>query len=815
MNASTSTLVSRPASDARGSRNAVECPGHPVGPHDRSTIADVLHALPATPGWTKLNPANSPGRRLRGARQVLEWLAGYPGEGWQQRWVAADADHHRDWIDKLAAADPRCAEISKRELRAGVNWLLLARVIHPGYAYFNPHRATFLFTALPQVISPVLFAQLACSSTTGAGAIEASLGPALTHQQREFPRAILAKILLHTGKDLEQLEPADLLEYRAAFNRMPGRTSLGLAGAWDQLVEVGVLPKDSSLWAAVRPGQRSVAELVGSANIHSDTVRRVIVRYFEERRASLDYNSLRSMISMIARVFWADIEAHHPGIDSLHLPEDVAAAWKQRVRHVDLGGGRTRERESYFQTLIKVNAFYSDIAEWARTDPSWVPYAVPSPIRRRDTAGVVRKRQHTIARMHQRTRERLPALPALVDAADRHRREQAELLTAATAVAAGDTFTVTEVPYRRVPGAKDHLGARYRAVLVRVDNLATGTRHNLTYAEDDAFWAWAIIETLRHTGIRIEELLELTHLALISHRLPKTGEIVPLLQIIPSKTDQERLLLVSPELASVLATIITRLRREGGGSIRLVSRFDHRERLTSPPLPHLFQSGVKSRSTGPLPYASVTRLLNETVARAALRDAAGEPLSYRAHDFRRIFATEAIGAGLPVHIAARLLGHQTLTTIQGYHAVFDDELIRAYRGFLDARRSLRPEAEYREPTDAEWREFEQHFEQRKLELGSCGRPYGSPCSHEHACIRCPMLRIDPRQRARLAEIIRNLSDRIAEARTHGWHGEVTGLQISLNAARTKLAGLERSHPRTTDLGMPTTDHPGEQKGPRQ
>src|SRR5207253_272653 len=131
--------------------------------------------------------------------------------------------------------------------------------------------------------------------------------------------------------------------------------------------------------------------------------------------------------------------------------------------------------------------------------------------------------------------------------------------------------------------------------------------------------------------------------ALVSHRLPRTGEIVPLLQIVPSKSDQERL--VSPELASVLATIITRLRREGGGSIRLVSRFDHRERVTSPPLPHLFQSGVKSRSTGPLPYTSVTRLLNDTVARAGLRDAAGEQLSYKAHDFRRIFATEAISGG--------------------------------------------------------------------------------------------------------------------------------------------------------------------------
>jgi hypothetical protein len=30
----------------------------------------------------------------------------------------------------------------------------------------------------------------------------------------------------------------------------------------------------------------------------------------------------------------------------------------------------------------------------------------------------------------------------------------------------------------------------------------------------------------------------------------------------------------------------------------------------------------------------------------------------------------------------------------------------------------------------EWREFEEHFEKRKLELGTCGRPYGTPCAHE-------------------------------------------------------------------------------------
>jgi hypothetical protein len=37
---------------------------------------------------------------------------------------------------------------------------------------------------------------------------------------------------------------------------------------------------------------------------------------------------------------------------------------------------------------------------------------------------------------------------------------------------------------------------------------------DLTAAAADGFWAWAAIETLRHTGIRIEELLELTQLSL-------------------------------------------------------------------------------------------------------------------------------------------------------------------------------------------------------------------------------------------------------------------------------------------------------------
>jgi len=85
-------------------------------------------------------------------------------------------------------------------------------------------------------------------------------------------------------------------------------------------------------------------------------------------------------------------------------------------------------------------------------------------------------------------------------------------------------------------------------------------------------------------------------------------------------------------------------------------------------------------------------------------------------------------------------------------AVFDEDVIAHYTEFLDRRRAKRPQTEYRRPTDEEWSDFQEHFDKRKVELGSCGRPYGTPCAHEHACIRCPMLSINPKMLPRLDEL---------------------------------------------------------------
>jgi len=58
-----------------------------------------------------------------------------------------------------------------------------------------------------------------------------------------------------------------------------------------------------------------------------------------------------------------------------------------------------------------------------------------------------------------------------------------------------------------------------------------GPRRDLTFDEHRGFWTWAMVEVLRHTGIRIEELTELSHHSLIQYRLPDTGQLIPLLQI--------------------------------------------------------------------------------------------------------------------------------------------------------------------------------------------------------------------------------------------------------------------------------------------
>lgn len=279
------------------------------------------------------------------------------------------------------------------------------------------------------------------------------------------------------------------------------------------------------------------------------------------------------------------------------------------------------------------------------------------------------------------------------------------------------------------------------------------------------------------------------------------GEVIALLVVAPSKSERERVIPMSAELFHAIAQIIRRQTRNGQ-AIPLVTRYDGHERTWSEPMPFLFQRqmGTIRRVMGP---GTVLNMIGRSCEQIAETNVAFSGTKFTPHDFRRLFATEIVNGGLPIHIGAALLGHLNLQTTQGYVAVFAEDIVKHYQQFLNHRRAQRPEGEYGEVTPEEWTEFEEHFDKRKVELGNCARPYGSPCQHEHACIRCPMLQVNPKLLARLDELEKDLMLRHQRAMEEGWLGELEGIEQTLVFLRTKRDEAVRLTQRSpVHLGLP-------------
>ncbi|MGH3161475.1 MAG: tyrosine-type recombinase/integrase [Streptosporangiaceae bacterium] len=746
-------------------------------------------------------------RRKLTLLKTLDWLELHPGTTWQERWNAAGAgtSGRTDWRDRMLA-DLRAAGLISPEGERNRSILGMGLLQLTGGDVLRPALPWLLSTRSPSRFA----AEMAHTRDPGGIAALKALREAGTAGDATFTPAVerVALIMAAKGGLVTDITPGDCVELLNCCSRLfPG----GSQQAWRhspffyQLLHAAGLFPDSAP-ATVRmisssfPGQLTAEQLVDRYDLACRAVRDLLADYLRERQPGIDYSTLNGLATTLALRFWKDLETHHPGIGSLRLPPDIAAGWKQRIQaktaRTPGGGEQFVAREAAEHILVTVRAFYLDLGQWALDDPArWGPWAVPCPIRGSDIQ-YKNQKSRTKARMDQRTRERLPVLPALTAAADRERKDAAARLDAARAVPPGEPFTA---------GGQ----ALHRARLTRpsrriwAEDPGSGKRRDLILEEDSAFWAWAAIEVLRMTGLRIEELTELSHHSLVQYRLPSSGELVPLLSVAPSKTDQERLLVIDPELADVLSAVITRV-RGADGAVPLAAAYDTRERTWNPPMPLLFQRviGLENR---PIPGDAIRDLLRGALVESGITGIDRKPIHFQPHDFRRLFTTSAILNGMPPHIAQLILGHNDINTTMGYKAAYPEEVIRSHRAFITRRRELRPSEEYRSPSDSEWEEFLGHFERRRVALGDCGRAYSASCIHEHACVRCPLLRIDPAQRGRLADIRDNLLARIAEAEREGWAGEAEGLKVSLAAANNKLAAADTAAARRSaavNLGIP-------------
>jgi len=181
-------------------------------------------------------------------------------------------------------------------------------------------------------------------------------------------------------------------------------------------------------------------------------------------------------------------------------------AWKQRlpvktVTTRDADGHvteTTAERIDTISCLTAVRAFYLDIGQWAAEDPArWAQWAAPSPVRKEDISPA-KTASRRKSRMDQRTRERIPVLPALITAVDQGRKDAAARLAAAAAAVPGDLFTAAGATLRKtaLTSAQGRANGRIWA-----EDPVTADRRDLTREEDTAFWTWAAVEVLRATGI--------------------------------------------------------------------------------------------------------------------------------------------------------------------------------------------------------------------------------------------------------------------------------------------------------------------------
>jgi hypothetical protein len=363
----------------------------------------------------------------RGVPLLLDWLEEHPGRSWQERWLSSGADAAGDdwahgpasWLKRVGKYSPSRLELLTSSLLVAVG----ADIVRPSLTWLlTGGKKRKLARNMIRSRDPEGFETLRrlCQDDPGV----------TVHAQRRilFRAAV---IISAKGGMLADITVGDVLEVLDAEISLRRRADCGEATC-RVLREMGVFGAAVPTLREIRStGQRTVEELVNRYPIVCRPIRDLLVDYLKERQPAIDYTTLVGHSYNLARCFWLDLEQHHPGIESLRLPTDVAAAWKQRLRTrnktiKDCDGDRIDvevERLSYLDTLAAVRAFYLDLAQWALEEPArWGPWVAPCPISQQDLT----RRKHTRrrkARMDARTRERLPVLPILVRTTDQRRKE--------------------------------------------------------------------------------------------------------------------------------------------------------------------------------------------------------------------------------------------------------------------------------------------------------------------------------------------------------------------------------------------------------
>jgi hypothetical protein len=337
-------------------------------PMTQLDVEQIVAALEAT-GYQKEQ------RKVRrsGVKTVLSWLAGQPGESWQERWKNSGAEliTSTQWVHvpmAWHAAHGRPSPNVRALTQHGIQVLNCVDVIRPDLGWLLNRRSGQLAAAMRAIRDPDGYVRL--DTLLAARPVAAVTANACRYR--------ITLLLAAKGGTIADITVGDCVQLEV---RGTGRTTGEDTLIYEVLREAGGLAPDAPPTIRVfgrAAGQLTIEELVDRRGVQNREVRDLLIAYLRERQPALDYASLADAAYVLAGCFWRDLERHHPGIDSLHLPTEVAAAWKQRlqttVRMVRDPAGDLQEaavpRSGYRGVLIKVRAFDQDLAAWAVEDPA-------------------------------------------------------------------------------------------------------------------------------------------------------------------------------------------------------------------------------------------------------------------------------------------------------------------------------------------------------------------------------------------------------------------------------------------------------------
>ena len=248
-----------------------------------------------------------------------------PGDSWQDRWLASGADSAgREWREVPAAwlhargqySGARLARLSAARLT-----VICADTVRP---------STGWFTGAVMRGGHLSLGMQATRDTEGFARLRelCDRDPRVSAGARAHVLHRAAVIIGAKGSLLRQITVGDVMELLDAEASAHANPMAHGSGFYRMLHRMGIFEAAAPqmLRELTASRQRTPGELIDRYDLAGRPVRDLLVDYLKERQPALDYSSLRKLSAALAGGFWKNLERHHPGISSLHLPAQVSEA---------------------------------------------------------------------------------------------------------------------------------------------------------------------------------------------------------------------------------------------------------------------------------------------------------------------------------------------------------------------------------------------------------------------------------------------------------------------------------------------------------